>query len=177
MTPTNPSPERSNADVAPTRSANPLRLCRECKEKKSLEKFSFDRGVRRRLCKTCASKAQPDTTNPKDLVGSKKPSMSFVPSGLLLAVSKVMQLGAKKYGAMNFRETPVRWTVYYDAAMRHLFQAIDGEEIDPESGQSHVAHAAASLGILLDAQASGTLIDDRPPKGPASKLIRKFTKS
>ena len=118
---------------------------------------------------------QPDTSNPKDLCGSMKPSLAFIPSGMLFPLAQVMQLGAKKYGLLNFRKTPVRWTVYYNAAMRHLLQAIDGEDFDAESGQSHLAHVAACVGIMLDAEACGTLIDDRGPKGPAAKLIAQFT--
>jgi hypothetical protein len=51
-----------------------------------------------------------------------------------------------------------------DAAMRHLLLALDGVERDHESAESHVAHALARLAILLDAQAFGTLVDDRPPR-------------
>jgi hypothetical protein len=35
-----------------------VRKCRECKETKSIEDYSLDRGVPRRLCKSCASKEQ-----------------------------------------------------------------------------------------------------------------------
>jgi hypothetical protein len=38
----------------------------------------------------------------------------------------------------------------------------DGQDIDPESGQSHLAHVRANMGILLDAEANGCLQDDRP---------------
>lgn len=112
-----------------------------------------------------------DTGNPKDLIGSKKPPISLCPSGLLVPLSKVVQLGAKKYGKTNWRSTKVRYTVYVDAAFRHLLQALDGEDLDSESGQPHLAHVAACVAIVLDADAVGTLIDDRPLKGAASKLI------
>jgi hypothetical protein len=99
----------------------------------------------------------------------------LVPAALSLCVSKVMQLGAKKYGAYNWRSKKVRATVYLAAAQRHLLQALDGQDVDEESGQSHFAHAAACMGILLDAQATGNLIDDRPTEGAAAKLIAEMT--
>jgi Domain of unknown function (DUF5664) len=114
-------------------------------------------------------------TNPKDLIGEKKPMLWLVPSALLIIVSKVMELGAKKYGPYNWRTKKVRSTVYITAAMRHLLSALDGEEIDPESGQPHIAHAAACCAILLDAKATGNLVDDRPTPGAAAKLIAELT--
>ena len=51
--------------------------------------------------------------------------------------------------------------------MRHLNAWRDGEDLDPESGLSHIAHIATSCNILLDAAACGTLQDDRN-KRPAT---------
>jgi hypothetical protein len=45
--------------------------------------------------------------------------------------------------------------------MRHLNAWRDGEDVDPESGRSHIAHIAASCNILLDAEHCGTLQDER----------------
>lgn len=88
-----------------------------------------------------------------------------------------MALGAEKYGPYNWREKEVRYTVYIEAAMRHLYSALDGEDNDPESGVPHVAHAAACAGIILDAMATGKLVDDRPTPGAAPKLIKELTES
>lgn len=119
---------------------------------------------------------QSDTANPKDILGAKKPPLSLVPPALLIRVSKVMELGAKKYGAFNWRQKSVKKTVYIEAAMRHLQALLDGQDTDPESGQPHEAHAAACMGILLDARANGNEIDDRPPAGPAAALIDHLTR-
>jgi hypothetical protein len=115
------------------------------------------------------------SANPKDILGMKKPPMHLVPSSLKIHVAKVMELGARKYGPYNWRQKKVPYTVYLSAAMRHLDQALDGEDADPESGQPHAAHAAACMGIILDALACDCLIDDRPAKGAASRLISEFT--
>jgi hypothetical protein len=116
-----------------------------------------------------------DDSNPKDLIGDTKPPVWLVPPSALIRLSKVMQLGARKYGPYNWREKKVRMTVYIAAAQRHILQALDGEDIDPESGESHIAHAMACMAIILDAQATGNMKDDRPLPGAASKVIRELT--
>jgi len=120
---------------------------------------------------------RPVGTNPKDLCGQKKPPMTLIPTASLIYLARVMELGAKKYTPFNWRNpaTPVRMTVYLAAAWRHLLQILDGENNDPESNNPHAAHAMACFAILLDAQACGTLVDDRPLPGAASKVIAELT--
>lgn len=117
---------------------------------------------------------RPDS-NPKSAFGIKKPSLHLVPGTALMYLAKVMALGAAKYGAHNWRDQPVAATVYVSAALRHIFQWLDGEDIDPESGAPHIAHAMADMAILLDAYAQGTLIDDRPVAGQTSSVIQELT--
>lgn len=116
----------------------------------------------------------PDS-NPKSKYGIKKPSMHLVPSTALLYLAKVMALGAAKYNAYNWRQDPVSATIYVSAAMRHIFQWLDGEDLDPESGAPHLAHAMACFAIVLDAKVNGTLIDDRPKTGKVTDLINELT--
>ena len=99
--------------------------------------------------------------NPKDLCGAKKAPLTLVPFTAIIKCSMVMALGALKYGKMNWRKNKVKETVYIEAAMSHLYAAMDGEDMDEESGQSHYAHAMACMAILLDAKATGNLVDDR----------------
>ncbi|QDU39695.1 hypothetical protein Mal4_40410 [Maioricimonas rarisocia] len=113
--------------------------------------------------------------NPKDRVGADKPPLHLIPPAAEILEAVVMGLGARKYGEFNWRMSPVRASVYVAAARRHLLQWFDGQDDDPESGVSHLAHARASLGILLDAIATGNVIDDRPPAGPGTGLIQKHT--
>lgn len=116
-------------------------------------------------------------TNPKDICGMKKPPLTLIPTASLIYLARVMELGAKKYTPFNWRnpKTPVRATVYLAAAWRHLLQILDGDDIDSESNQPHAAHAMACFAIMLDAQACGTLVDDRPLKGAATKTINELT--
>jgi hypothetical protein len=82
------------------------------------------------------------------------------------------KLGADKYGPWNWRETGVCASTYVNAIMRHLNAWRDGEDLDPESGFSHLAHIACSCNILMDAAAVGKLQDDRnklPTNGEAEE--------
>lgn len=115
-----------------------------------------------------------DTGNPKDLIGDTKPDLSLVPQTFNLMVSQAMMDGARKYGPYNWRDNPVRNRVYIAAAMRHLAQYLDGEDLDPTSGVYHIGHAGACLAIIADALTVGNLIDDRPRPGQAGTLIRRF---
>lgn len=119
----------------------------------------------------------PDTEgeNPKDRIGETKPPLHLIPPAAEILEAVVMGLGAKKYQPFNWRKSKVRATVYISAARRHLAQWLDGNDDDSESGVSHLAHARACLGILLDAQATGNLVDDRPPPGAAATLILQHT--
>jgi hypothetical protein len=117
----------------------------------------------------------PDS-NPKTIHGMSKPGIANVPPIGVLEVGRVMEVGAQKYGPSNWRHDEVSYSTYYNAAMRHLFEAWDGNDLDFETGCPHLAHAAACLMILLDAKAVGKLIDDRPKQGAASYFIKANTR-
>lgn len=113
--------------------------------------------------------------NPKDALAVKKPPIHLVPPILEILTSLAFKDGSEKYGPFNWRDKKVKWTVYYGAAKRHLSSAFDGEDIDPISKVHHLAHAAACIAILMDAEACNCLIDDRPLKGPSAEVINKYT--
>lgn len=103
-------------------------------------------------------------TNPKDAVGIRKVPMSTVPANVIAEVGVAMLEGAAKYGRHNYRCAGVRASVYYDGVMRHLMAWWEGEDIDPDSGLSHVTKAITSLVVLRDAMMQGMCTDDRPPR-------------
>lgn len=113
--------------------------------------------------------------NPKTVLGLKKPAMSSVPPTALIHLMRAMADGRRKYGLMNWRENRVSSTIYYDAAMRHLMAWFDGEQTAIDSGVHHLGHAMACLAIVLDAEATGNLNDDRPTPGAFGKLVSFFT--
>lgn len=112
-----------------------------------------------------------DLKNPKDLLGAKKINTFAVPPAAILYASLAMNNGGQKYGFYNWRDKEVVFSVYYSAAMRHMFSLLDGQELDPESGLPHLAHAMACLAIIIDAKEAGKLVDDRPLPGAAAKVL------
>src|ERR1039457_6291929 len=107
----------------------------------------------------------PNELNPKDRLGVRKVSLTKLPPAALAHAGFAMMNGAEKYGPHNWRDKPVIASIYVDAAERHLNAWFDGEEDAADSGAHHLGHAVACLAIILDAQESGNLIDDRPAAG------------
>ena len=103
-------------------------------------------------------------TNPKDAVGVAKVPMSTVPSAPIMELGLAMMEGARKYGRHNYRTAGIRYSVYYDAALRHLMDWYEGTDVDPDSGLSHITKAMACLVVLRDGMIHGNAIDDRPPR-------------
>lgn len=121
-------------------------------------------------------KTEQTSTNPKDAFGKQKPGISTIPAVALIHESLAMRNGAEKYGPYNWRTKTVSAQVYVDAVYRHVMAWFDGERNAPDSGIHHLGHARASLGILLDAEEQGTLVDDRPTPGKASEVLERLTK-
>ena len=103
-------------------------------------------------------------TNPKDAIGIGKAPMSTVSAAVLMEVGVAMLEGASKYGRHNYRAAGVRASVYYDALMRHAMAWWEGEDLDPDSGMSHITKAIATLVVLRDAMIQDKFTDDRPPR-------------
>lgn len=107
---------------------------------------------------------QTKQTNPKDAVGIRKILFSVLPMRVLWRVALAMLEGALKYGRHNYRIAGVRASVYFDAVVaRHLTLWWEGEDIDPDSGLSHVDKAIAGLMVMRDSMLEGNFVDDRPP--------------
>ena len=99
--------------------------------------------------------------DPKGAAGAVKVPLGLIPPHAMEQTAWVHKLGADKYGPWNWRETGVCASTYVNAIMRHLNAWRDGEDLDPESGFSHLAHIACSCNILMDAAKVGKLQDDR----------------
>lgn len=102
-------------------------------------------------------------TNPKDAVGIRKVPFSVIPAQVVAEVGLGLLEGARKYGRHNYRTVGIRASVYYDAALRHLTQWWEGQDVDPDSGLNHVSKAITTLVVLRDAMINGKMQDDRPP--------------
>lgn len=115
--------------------------------------------------------------NPKTAVGLTKPPFHVIPPSALVELGQAMKDGKAKYGLMNWRNSKVSSSVYFDAAMRHLLAWWDGEDTASDSGVHHLSHAMACMAILTDARHQGTLNDDRPTAGPTANLIKTLTEA
>jgi len=102
-------------------------------------------------------------TNPKDAVGIAKTPVSVLPAPVIGELALALMEGARKYGRHNWRAAEARASVYYDAVWRHMAAWWEGEDIDQDSGLSHVTKAIASLTVLRDAMIQHKWVDDRPP--------------
>jgi len=91
---------------------------------------------------------------------SGKAPLSLIPRVALEAEAQVMGFGAKKYGRHNYKQG-FEYSRLLDAALRHIHAFNDGEDNDPESGISHLAHARCCLSMLLECINIGTATDDR----------------
>ena len=100
-----------------------------------------------------------DTGAQRD-TGEGKLRMSLVPQEELKRVMKRYLDGAEKYGENNWMKG-MPLSVFYDCAHRHLEAWWRGEDNDPETGYSHLAHAGCCLLFLMEYQRNGWGTDDR----------------
>jgi len=72
------------------------------------------------------------------------------------ALAEILTMGAKKYGDRNW-ELGMDPNRIIAAMRRHMLAVRLGESVDPESGLSHLAHAACNLMFLVTYEARGML--------------------
>ena len=89
---------------------------------------------------------------------SGKPPIGLIPREAIEQEALVMAFGASKYGKDNWRGG-LAYSRLVDACLRHVLAFNDGEDLDAETGLSHLAHARCCLAMLLAMPASW---DDRP---------------
>lgn len=78
-----------------------------------------------------------------------KPDYTLLPWGAVNEVVKVLDFGAKKYARDNWKYVDDAHNRYLAAAFRHMSAYAQGEAKDPETGLSHMAHAACCVLFLL----------------------------
>ncbi len=110
-------------------------------------------------------------TNPKAAFAANKVPFHLWPA--LASATGAMGLleGACKYGRSNWRKAGVRASTYVDALLRHVCDYFEGNDTDPDSGLPQFAHMLACCAILVDASASGVLVDDRQYKGAGYRRV------
>lgn len=84
----------------------------------------------------------------------------LLPLETLKDTVKVLMFGKKKYGEGNWQKG-MSWLIVYDCAMRHLQAWREGEDIDSESGLSHLSHILCNIIFLIWYNLNGKGKDDR----------------
>lgn len=90
----------------------------------------------------------------------EKIRLELLPTRALEEIGKVLTFGAKKYDAWNWAKG-FAWSRLIGATFRHLFAFARGEDRDPETGLSHLAHAGCCILFLLEHVLGGLGTDDR----------------
>jgi|688.fasta_scaffold768638_1 hypothetical protein len=92
-----------------------------------------------------------------------KASFELIPLCTLEDEARVWAHGQRKYASWNWAKG-MAWSVPFACAMRHLAAWQRGEELDPESGLPHLAHAMCNLRMLTLYSKTFPEGDDRPTK-------------
>lgn len=77
-----------------------------------------------------------------------KPKLSLIPPEAIMAMGRVLTMGAEKYGDRNWEEGLEADRVV-SALLRHLVAWQGGEVTDPESGFSHLDHVLCNAAFLV----------------------------
>jgi hypothetical protein len=94
--------------------------------------------------------------------GQKLAQLGGVDPLALIELARVAGHGAEKYDRYNYLRG-YDWSLSFDAMMRHAMAFWSGEDIDPESGEIHMAHAAWHGLALVSFLLRDIGIDNRPP--------------
>lgn len=81
---------------------------------------------------------------------SGKADWSLMPWEAVEEINKVLEFGAKKYAAHNWQQGEgFKYTRVLNSLLRHVFAYMRGEDLDPESGLSHMSHAGCNVLFIL----------------------------
>lgn len=102
--------------------------------------------------------------SPLELGGKKndqeKPMMALLTPEFLEETAKVLTFGAAKYEKYNWAKG-MAWSRPFGALMRHAWAWWGGQDKDPETGLSHLAHVACNVLFLLHYEKFKRGEDDR----------------
>ena len=93
--------------------------------------------------------SQNDTSLGRKFDGGKL-EYGLLPPLALEETVKVLTFGAQKYARDNWQIVPDAKRRYFDAVQRHMWAWKQGEQMDPESGIHHLAHAMCGLMFLYE---------------------------
>jgi hypothetical protein len=93
----------------------------------------------------------------------QKAALGLLPLEVLSPVAEVFSFGAAKYGEFDwyYDGKNTEWIRTFSSIQRHLFAWHNGEDIDPDSGLPHLAHATSQLMILMSHVDNHPKMDNR----------------
>lgn len=86
---------------------------------------------------------------------SEKVDMTILPPSFLIETATALTYGSRKYDRYNFLRLEGAGQRYAAAMMRHWVAWMSGEDIDPDSGLSHLSCASANLAMLIASDSHG----------------------
>jgi len=99
-----------------------------------------------------------------------KTRLELIPPEIIFAIGDILTFGAQKYGDRNW-ESGMKWSRAFGACMRHLWCWWGGKgpttrnfalgHLDPETGRSHLWHAACCIAFLVAFEEREIGEDDR----------------
>lgn len=108
--------------------------------------------------------------------GTKLARFDLIPAEALEALAEVYGSGAKKYDDRNW-EKGYRYGLSFAAMMRHAWAWWRGEDNDPESGHSHMAHVMWHAATLFTFRRRGSGTDDRSLRKVEMKGLAEMIRS
>lgn len=111
-------------------------------------------------------RAKAASRSPDGNAEGRKDDTGKVPYDLLApeflsGTAEILAFGAAKYAPRNWEKGMV-WSRPFSAMMRHMWAWWAGEQTDPETGKSHLWHAACCVMFLVAYEQRKTGRDDRP---------------
>ena len=91
---------------------------------------------------------------------SEKVPLDLLSTAWLWGTAAVLAFGAKKYSKHNWREG-LEQSRLMAAALRHITAYNAGEDLDPETGLSHLTHASCCLMFAYEMRLTHPELDDR----------------
>jgi len=74
--------------------------------------------------------------------------MDLIPPEADEELAKILTKGAKKYAPRNW-ELGMKWSTCVASLKRHLLAWEKGEDLDPETGESHMSHILCNAAFLV----------------------------
>lgn len=100
------------------------------------------------------------TSFTRGIIGRASSENLPVPTKLIREVGQVLDFGAQKYSAHNWRKGG-SWSSVLNSALRHTVNIIDGRKIDAESGLPESGHLGCNIAFLTEFMELGIGVDDR----------------